>query len=429
MAFLGLDVAKLKVDCCLLTENDKRPKRHVIQQSSAGFEDLQKWVKEQGFSLNGLTTVLEPTGVYGYKLTQWLHSKKASVRLVQPTQARYFARYHKVNSKNDEIDSHMLAKMGKENSDDLPEWKPLPPLYEKILFLLRRMDQVVRTRQIERNRLEGHGGIKSFAAADKYTKATVEFYDKQEAQISEEIMNLVATDAKLDADVQLLKTIPGIGEKSAPILAILLNTRSFKSAGQFAKFVGVIPKDNKSGSSVDSPSRMSKAGSSAIRAKLYMGASSATRENTRDSRLKRFYQQLMNRGKSEGSAHGALMHKMIVIAYGVWKSQLPYDDDYETHRMQNKVLQATNNNTNKVECEAVDNAAWGTADSPCSECKRALRPSRTHSEEHKQAESVKAAQAQRSAPRRGRLDTEGACVTTSEARMRGAKRRTRAVDG
>ena len=429
MAFLGLDVSKMKVDCCLLTENGKKPKRHVIQQSSAGFKDLQKWVKEQGINLNGLTTVLEPTGTYGYKLTQWLHSKKASVRLVQPTQARYFARYHKVNSKNDEIDSHMLAKMGKENADDLTEWKPLPPLYEKVLFLIRRMDQVVRTRQVERNRLEGHGGIKSFAAADKYTKSAVEFYDKQEAQISEEIANLVATDARLDADVKLLKTIPGIGEKTAPVLAILLNTRNFKSADQFAKFVGVIPKDNKSGSSVDSPSRMSKAGSSAIRAKLYMGASAAMREDTRDSRLKRFYQQLMNRGKSEGSAHGALMHKMIVITYGVWKSQLPYDDDYETHRMQNKVRQATNNNTNIVECEAVANAAVGTADSPCSECKRALRPSRTRSEEHKQAEGVKAAQAQRSAPRRGCLDTEGACVTTSEARTRGAKRRTRAVDG
>ena len=429
MAFLGLDIAKEKVDCCLLTENGKKNKRHVIQQSSAGFKDLQKWIKEQGFSLNAITTVLEPTGVYGYKLTRWLHDQKASVKLVQPTQARYFARYHKVNSKNDEIDSLMLAKMGKEKSDELPEWKPLSQLYETIQFLLRRMDQVVRTRQVERNRLEGHEGIKSFETADKYTKLTVEFYDKQEAQITKEIVNLIATDPKLDADVRLLKTIPGIGDKTSPILAILLNTRDFKSASQFAKFVGVIPKDNKSGSSVASPSRMSKAGSSALRAKLYMGASAAMREDTRDSRLKRFYQELMKRGKSEGSAHGALMHKMVVVAYGVWKSQKPYDDDYEKRRLQNTVQQATKSDADIVECEAVANAAVDAADSPCSECKRALRPSRTRSEEHKQAEGVKAAQAKHSAPRRGCLDSEDACVTTSEARTRSAKRRTRTVDG
>ena len=160
MAFLGLDVAKDKVDCCLLTERCKKPKRCVIQHNSAGFDDLQKWLGAQELTLTDLITVLEPTGIYSYNLTQWLYSKKASVRLVQPTQARYFARYHKVNGKNDEIDRHMLAQMGKEKADELPEWKPLPSLHEEILFLHRRMDQVVKTRQIEKNRLEGqHRGI------------------------------------------------------------------------------------------------------------------------------------------------------------------------------------------------------------------------------------------------------------------------------
>ena len=384
MAFLGLDVAKDKVDCCLLTERCKKPKRCVIQHNSAGFDDLQKWLGAQELPLTDLITVLEPTGIYSYNLTQWLYSKKASVRLVQPTQARYFARYHKVNSKNDEIDSLMLAQMGKEKADELPEWKPLPSLHEEILFLLRRMDQVVKTRQIEKNRLEGHGKIKAFAVADKYTKLTVEFYNKQETQIIEEIADLVAKDAKLNADVKLLKTIPGIGEKTAPILAILLNTRNFKSASQFAKFLGVIPKDNKSGCSVGSPSRMSKAGSSSIRAKLYMGGKAVVRENARDSRLKQFYQALINRGKHEGSAHGALMHKMAVVAYGVWKSQKPYDDDYETHRIQTSCDAPTPTVDMPVSftiAMANINTTEATTDNQCSKRKRACRSSRKCSEE------------------------------------------------
>lgn len=423
MAFLGLDVAKEKVDCCLLTEN-KTPKRHVINQTPDGFNDLVQWLGKQGFLLEGLTSVLEPTGVYGYKLTHWLYANKASVRLVQPTQARYFARYNKVNSKNDEIDSYMLALMGKETNDKLAVWKPFPEIHERIMFLIRRLDQTVKTRNAEENRLEGHEGIETYENADSYTKQSIDFFKAQEQQIMEEIKDLASSDDKLKSDINLLRTIPGIGEKLGPILAVLFNTRDFTSGSQVAKFVGLIPKDNKSGSSVNSPSRMSKAGNSAIRAKLYMGASAVIRKTTRDSRLKRFYFRLFDSGKSKSCSLGALMHKMVVVAYGVWKSQKPYDDDYEEHRMQNKVQQATKSDVDTVECETIANDTVGAKDSPCSECKRALRPSRTRSEEHKQAKGVKVAQAQRSAPRRGYLDTEGACVTTSEARTRGAKRRT-----
>lgn len=383
MAFLGLDVSKEKIDCCLLLPSlSKKPKRTVIKQSSQGYEQLHSWLTDNSVSLEGLTTVLEPTGVYSHQIVRWLYNQKASVCVVQPTQARNFARYHKMNSKNDAIDSQMLAQMGMEQGLHLKPWTPIEPLYEKLNFLLKRLNQTVQMRRREMNRLDGHDGIDAFIEADAYTKATIEFFDSQEKQIFAQVQELIASDVTLSKDFKLLKTIPGIGLKTASFLAVLFNTRTFTKAEQVAKFVGVIPREYKSGSSINAPARMSKSGSSFVRCKLYMCALSVIRGN---SRIRKFYDRLIVAGKSKSCALGAVMHKLIVIAFGVWKNKLKYDEQFETNRQK---------------CtEQIDDSA----DSPCLECKRALRPSRTYHEEHMQNDAVKA---ERSEPRSGCLDSE-----------------------
>ena len=73
MVFLGLDVAKQKVDCCLLSDERKKPKRHVIEQKASGFESLKSWVESLGVSLEGLPCILEPTGVYSLKVAESTH--------------------------------------------------------------------------------------------------------------------------------------------------------------------------------------------------------------------------------------------------------------------------------------------------------------------------------------------------------------------
>ena len=387
MSSLGIDVAKAKVDCCLLSSSSsKKPKHQSFTQSEKGYDQLRQWVKANGEALENLTIVLEATGVYDHKLRNWLFEQGAKVLRVQPTQARNFARYHKSNSKNDEIDSFMLAKMGQDQSLDLQAWKPFSPLYEELNALTSRLDQIVRMRSMEKNRLDGHDGMDALAEADMFTKEAIDFYSLQEKAILKKIDNLVKSDEKLRRDVALLKTVPCIGPKTAVVLAILFNTRNFKTSAQMANFIGLVPKEYKSGSSVNAPSRMSKKGSSSIRRLLYMCAFSVARTK---SKIQRFYNNLLDAGKSKRCALGAVMHKIALIAFAVLKNGMEYNDNYGVERKQN------------ASSPVVDPV--GSDDSPGSERMRALRPSRTLNEEHKQDEEVKAAQ---SAPRRGCLDFE-----------------------
>ncbi|WP_037007534.1 transposase, partial [Pseudomonas sp. MOIL14HWK12:I2] len=76
-----------------------------------------------------------------------------------------------------------------------------------------------------------------------------------------------------------------------------------------------------SGKTVEGRTVLSKAGSPLIRAKLYMGAIVAKERNPD---VKALYERLLARGKARMSALGAAMRKLLQIAYGVLKTQRPY---------------------------------------------------------------------------------------------------------
>jgi transposase len=107
---------------------------------------------------------------------------------------------------------------------------------------------------------------------------------------------------------------------SALMLAVI-RSRSFNSASQCAAFLGLVPVQHESGSSVHGPSRLSKAGDAPVRAKRYMAAVVAIQHNPD---IKRQYERLLKKGKSKMSALGAAMRKLVHICFGVLKHQTAY---------------------------------------------------------------------------------------------------------
>ena len=100
-----------------------------------------------------------------------------------------------------------------------------------------------------------------------------------------------------------------------------MGRRTFKSASQCAAFLGLIPVQYESGSSIKGRSRLSKASEATVRAKLYMAAVVSIRHNPD---IKRQYERWLKNGKSKLSAIGAAMRKLVHICFGVLKHQVPY---------------------------------------------------------------------------------------------------------
>jgi Transposase IS116/IS110/IS902 family. len=125
----------------------------------------------------------------------------------------------------------------------------------------------------------------------------------------------------LKADRARLLSIPAVGEKTANRMLAVLKSRSFKSAEQAAAFLGLVPVEHQSGSSVQKRPRLSKNGDAKTRAVLYMAAIVATRYNPD---IKALYERLCAKGKAKMAALGAAMRKLVHLCFGVLKHQQDY---------------------------------------------------------------------------------------------------------
>jgi len=88
VATLGIDIAKLKFDVCLIKENGKA-KHKVFANTQHGFEQLVCWLASR--KVADLQACLEATGTYGEALALFLSEAGFVVSLVNPAAVRAFA--------------------------------------------------------------------------------------------------------------------------------------------------------------------------------------------------------------------------------------------------------------------------------------------------------------------------------------------------
>src|SRR3546814_297750 len=152
MFFLGIDVSKAKLNGALLgAEGDKR-KAKVVPNTAAGIQALVAWCAKQGVAPGQLHVVLEPTGPYHEQAGTALHDVGATVSMINPAQARDFARALAVRSKTDGIDSYVLARYGQALHP--PAWQPAPLHARHLRALLARREALAKALQRELNRQE-----------------------------------------------------------------------------------------------------------------------------------------------------------------------------------------------------------------------------------------------------------------------------------
>lgn len=138
----------------------------------------------------------------------------------------------------------------------------------------------------------------------------------------EAIKEHIGNNPTLKADRDLLLSIPGIGEATTARLLAEINFREYDTARSAAAFTGLVPRIRQSGTSVRGKARLSQVGSPRIRHALYFPAVTAIRCNPR---IKTWAKELRGRGKCEMQIIGAVMSKLIHLAYGVLKTGKPYD--------------------------------------------------------------------------------------------------------
>jgi transposase len=233
------------------------------------------------------------------------------VSVVNPAQIKAFGQSQLVRTKTDQVDARLIADFC---ADRHPAPWQAPSANEQALrAMVLRLESLQVMRTQESNRLEVSRDVVKPSIA-----AHIEWLDKTIKALAKEIREHMDGDDNLKDKHALLDSIPGLGERTiAILLAYYADLERFGNARQAAAFAGVDPRQYESGTSVKMKPRMSKIGHAFLRKSLYMPALVALYKTAWG---KRFRERLAAAGKPPKLIIGAMMRKLIHVAFGVLKS-------------------------------------------------------------------------------------------------------------
>jgi transposase len=311
---LGIDVAKLKFNVCLRREDGKLRHR-VFANNDSGFTQLSEWLKKN--HLPQVHACLEATGTYSEALATYLHDSDHRVSLVNPAAIKAFAGAQLSRTKTDKVDAELIARFCLTQKPQL--WRPAPLEVRELQALVRRLDALIEMHTMEVNRLTS--GVTTTEVRDSI-ESVISHLEEQVKRTEELIRKHINNHPQLKADRDLLLSIPGLGEATIARLMSEINFHQYESAREVAAFAGLVPRLRESGKSVRGRARLSKTGTPRIRRSLYFPAITALRCNPV---IKEWARGLRERGKCEMQIIGAVMRKLIHLAFGVLKSGKPYN--------------------------------------------------------------------------------------------------------
>ena len=264
--------------------------------------------------------VLEPTGGYEKPLVQALRQAQLPVEIIHTTRFKAYRQLVGVKAKSDTSDARILASFAaapdevrgrKAGHVELPE----DAVREALSELASRRDQLKHMIHAETCRL----GTVRMSELRQAIEGHLETLKAEDKQVHQMMLALVRQRLDLRRDQRLLKTIKGIGPKSA--LALLASVPELgridnKAA---AALIGVAPFVRNSGT-MTAPARIH-GGRAAVRSVLYMAAVTASRHNPL---LTPFYERLLAKGKPPKVALIAVLRRLVVFANAVLKSGQPW---------------------------------------------------------------------------------------------------------
>lgn len=311
---LGIDVAKAKLDCALRAAEGKI--RHkVVPNSAAGFAALTEWLDKQGAV--GVHVCMEATGVYWEAVAEYLASRSGFiVSVINPAQIKAFSASQMVRTKTDKVDARWIAEFCCERRPE--PWQAPSAAEQALRALVLRLDALQAMRLQESNRLE--------PARETVRQGIckhLDWLDEEIERLIKMIRDHIDADPTLRDMRTLLQSVPGLGERTiAVLLAFYARPQRFANARQAAAFAGLDPRQHESGSSVKGKPRLSKIGHAFLRKALYMPAMVTL---YRTAWGKAFRERLAAAGKPPMLIIGAMMRKLIHVAFGVLRSAKPFD--------------------------------------------------------------------------------------------------------
>lgn len=317
---IGLDISKSLISVYIPINDLSIEIDNSIKDLKRLLSKLKKLYKKE---FDKLVFVYEPTGSYSDLLTKFCFDKEIRCFIVNPKQSSNFAKSMGERNKTDKVDAKLLSKTIVLASDEDIKVPTYDQRVEDMKTLMGYYKFVVKSRVRSNNHLESIVAKDGLAYTIDLLKDEIKEYNIKERDILSKIMDIINKDDKLKQDLDNLKSITGIGDKSGIVLLHLFLKYPNANQREITSLVGLDPIEKSSGTSVRGKVRISKAGSKIYRGSMFMSAMTAIRYSPH---FKAFFERLQSKGKHTTLIQIAVMRKMILIAHSLYKNNQKFDD-------------------------------------------------------------------------------------------------------
>ncbi len=285
-----------------------------VSNDAVGWDALAVKFQADGVDV----VVLEASGGYENAAACALQAAGFAVVVINPRQARDFAKGLGTLEKTDRVDAHSLRQFAEviARHDKRERYIRVLPDEQRthLAALVMRRRQLVDMRTEESNRL-----LTAHKAARKSVATMIKAIDKQLGSVDDDI------DRHMQQHFKELRTwlesAKGVADVTSSTLVALLGELGRLPRRAIAKLVGVAPLARDSG-----PRRGVReiwGGRAEVRHVLYMATLSAT---THNPAIRSFYERLIAKGKPRKVALVACMRKLLTILNAMARDHAAWND-------------------------------------------------------------------------------------------------------
>jgi len=320
---LGVDVSKLTLDICWAEGN-----LHVkIDNCTKGFNAFKKWCKIHHINLKDTLIVMEYTGGYEYRFIQFCQSLSIPYCRIPGLEIKQSMGM--VRGKSDQVDSFRISRYGEEKRKRLIPSKPLNDtilILRQLLSFRKRLvrenagwESTVKERKhmypVKKTDTIIHTAMAKIKANKKYISLT-----------EQEITELIKSDDSWLQSYRIISSIKGIGKVNAWMtLAYTENFSSFTDARKYAVYVGVIPFEHTSGTSIRGRKRVSHLAHKELKQELNQAAKTAMMH---DPEIRAYAQRKLE-DKSYSLVLNNVKFKLILRMFALIKRGEMYVENYK----------------------------------------------------------------------------------------------------
>ena len=295
-----------------------------FDNDDAGIKKMDQWLKKQkvSFDDNSLL-VIENTGIYHRLIWKFCSTRQLPIHIGNATHIKWS--FGIARGKNDIIDSQRLCSYAQKYADELKAAPALNPVFIKLKDLMTSRSNLIGqmgsiTAYLKDLKLSNSKDTQKLMEAAH--KPVVDGLKKSIALIEQQILKIIEEDSMIKANYDLLITVPGIGHLTAIYILCCTNNFVGKVSGkQLACYAGVVPFEEKSGSSIKGRNKVHKMANKELKKMLHLCALSAIKYYPE---FKQYYNRKKKEGKHSMSILNAIRNKIVLRAVAVVNNQKPY---------------------------------------------------------------------------------------------------------